>query len=263
MNDFYLNNKEKADLRCYEATGVDVASGIRFSIALAGTAEAAERALEEYVERRLPAGRAMAGARPDVSHLLRVEQTTIAAYRERRFEELEQRMGRILALEENCCLVQEHWAEVSEKLWACAQSAGRHEATFGDGEEAADCCCEACTLTVRPIGRTPNAAGAPDVELTVELHFRPTESVPHGHTRQQSVCLIPGTNPPLPQAAQAEVFKDGLRSFICQALRNHIYGFPPSDPLLRTPVSEDPERGREAFYESFRGFVLKPGFPAP
>lgn len=54
MNRFYFKNKNNPQKRCFEVYGVDVFTGVRYSLALCGNRSAAQKALRNYLVRIHP-----------------------------------------------------------------------------------------------------------------------------------------------------------------------------------------------------------------
>ena len=79
MNRFYFKNKSCPQKRCFEVYGIDVFTGIRYSLALCGSRNAAQKALDEYLVRIQPYDYYL-GTPHRYEGLLFIEQTTIEQY---------------------------------------------------------------------------------------------------------------------------------------------------------------------------------------
>ena len=54
MNRFYFKNKNNPQKKCFEVYGIDIFTGIRYSLALCGRRKSAQKALESYLLRIQP-----------------------------------------------------------------------------------------------------------------------------------------------------------------------------------------------------------------
>ena len=90
MNRFYFKNKNNPQKRCFEVYGIDIFTGIRYSIALCGSRSAAQKALGEYLMRIQPYDYYV-GTTHKYEGLLFIEQITVEHYLAHRHKELTQR----------------------------------------------------------------------------------------------------------------------------------------------------------------------------
>lgn len=271
MNRYYFKHKDNPARVCYEVYGIDRLTGIRYSVALCGTRKAAQKALELYLDHITPPD-ACWGKRPDYSRLFFVEQTTIGGYRKSRDIEMTRRYRLHLAYEFEARAIYNYWEQILERITACALAASEStsaEYPIGDNSDVAELERKVIHCTAYRITKRLAEKESGTVELVLELNFvqgwecaysdSPELPDASSQIQGQSAVIFKGTHSALNEFASDGRLGEVCKSYFCQAVKNHYYGFSPCNYLYNTPVYKDAERTTDDFERCFMGFLLKQG----
>ena len=268
MNRYYFKNKNNPQKRCYEVFGIDVFSGIRYSLALCGSRKAAERALEIYLIRIQPYDYYI-GTPHKYEGLLFVEQTTIEEYIAHREEELTRRLRLRMSYIGEQIFINCHAKGIMADILSCKDSIGVSEFQIGDDSEldVLERMVAHCT-NYRVVKRcTDESCGT--IELSLDLFFAQAKEheysfdkdIPDAETliQNQSAVVFKGIDDELGKIIESPQFADTCIGFFQQAIKNHYYGFDRLNYLYETPVYKDYKRTDDEFKHCFMGFLIAPG----
>lgn len=268
MNRFYFKNKSNPRKKCYEVYGIDVFTGIRYSIALCGNRNAAQNALEQYLVRIQPHDYYI-GKPHKYQGLLFIKQTTIEEYVRCREVELTERIRLRSSYFEEVLFINRHEAEIMNNIISCKESFGTFDFQIGDNSEL--------DVLERLIAHCTNFRVTKHycdeankiVELTIDLFYTKSKEreyeydsdIPDTETmiQSQSAVLFKGTESELQQFMSNVWFNDICMGFFHQAAKNHYYGFNRLHYLYVTPVYKDFNRTTDEFNHCFMGFLIKQG----
>lgn len=268
MNRFYFKNKNNPRKKCYEVYGADVFTGIRYSIALCGSRNAAQKALDEYLVRIQPYDYYI-GTPHQYEGLLFIEQTTIEQYLAHRHKELTQRMRLRLSYINELLFISRHADEIMSNIISCKDSVGLYDFRIGDESkldelERLTAHCTNYRVIKRCIDKVHNT-----IELSIELIFAKSKEleysydkdVPCAHTlvQNQAAVVFKGSDEDLQQIAAGPQFTETCIGFFRQAIKNHYYGFDRVNYLYETPVYKDCRRTGDEFRHCFIGSLTERG----
>ena len=268
MNRFYFKNKNNPQKRCFEVYGIDIFSGIRFSLALCGTRSAAQKALKKYLLRIEPYDYYI-GTQHKYEGLLFIEQTTIEQYLAHRHRELTQRIRLRMSYLKELLIIDRHSDEIMANIISCKDSIGSSDFQIG-GESELDTLerliahCTNFRVVKRYTDETHRT-----IELAVELIFVQAKEreysydkdIPDAETliQNQIAVIFRGTDDELGKFVETPQFAETCLGFFHQAIKNHYYGFDRINFLYKTPVYKDYNRTEDEFKRCFMGFLIQPG----
>ena len=266
MNRFFFKNKRNPRKKCYEVYGIDVFTGIRYSIALCGNMNAAQNALEQYLDRIQPYDYYV--GKPHKYHgLLYIKQTTIEEYVSCREIELTERIRLRSSYFEEILFINRHEDEIMNNIISCKDSLGSFDFQIGDDSEldVLERLIAHCTnyrVTKRICDKTNNT-----IELVLDLFYAQRKEhdyeydndIPDAETmiQSQSAVIFKGSENELQQFMRNAWFSDICISFFHQTAKNHYYGFNRIHYLYITPVYKDFNRTNDEFNHCFMGFLTK------
>ena len=268
MNRFYFKNKNNPQKKCFEVYGVDAFTGIRYSLALCGSRNAAQKALDEYLVRIQPYDY-LIGDFGKLQGLLNIRQTTIEEYVRCREFELTQRMRLRSSYLEEIMFINRHEDEIMNNIISCKESFGAFEFQIGDDSEL--------DVLERLIAHCTNYRVTKHycdevhktVELVIDLFYTKSKKREYQYDsdvldaetiiQNQSAVLFKGTELELQQFMSNAWFSDICMGFFHQAAKNHYYGFNRLQCIFVTPVYKDYIRTTDEFYHCFMGFLELPG----
>ncbi len=269
MNRFYFKNKKNPKKRCYEVYGIDVFTGIRYSIALCGNRRAAQNALEQYLARIQPYDYYI-GKPHQYQGLLFVEQTTIEEYVTCREIELTKRIRLRSSYINEIIYINRHKEEIMNNIISCKDSFGAFDFQIGDDSKLDVLERLVAHCTNYRVTKHYCDEDNKTVELKIDLFYAKSKErkyhynsdVPDAETmiQSQSAVLFKGTEDELQQYMSNMWFDDVCMGFFHQATKNHYYGFNRLHYLYVTPVYMDFDRTTDEFDHCFRGFILQPGY---
>ena len=268
MNRFYFKNKNNPQKRCYEVYGVDAFTGIRYSLALCGSRNAAQRVLDRYLVRIQPSDYYVED--PQYEGLLFIEQTTIERYFANRHKELTQRLRLRMSYQFDQIYIGRHTDEIMAKIISRADSIGSSDFQIGNESklDTLERLISHCT-NYRVVKRYADDTHS-TVELAIELFFvksRETKysydsDIPDAETfiQNQSAVIYRGTDEELRKFVESPLFEDTCIGFFREAIKNHYYGFSRVNYLYVTPVYNDYRRTEDEFKHCFLGFLIEQGY---
>lgn len=268
MNRFYFKNRGNSKKRCYEVFGVDVFTGIRYSLALCGNRTAAQKALDEYLIRIQPYDYYI-GTPHKYEGLLFVKETTIEEYVRNREVEFTQRIRLRTTCFEEILFLNRHEDEIVKNVFSCKDMVGTTDFRIGDDSEMdvlerLVAHCTGYRVTKRHSGNDDGS-----VELVLDLFYVKSKEkeyqydcdIPDAETviQSQSAVIYRGTEMELQQFVHNPWFAEICMGFFHQAVKNHYYGFNRLHYLHVTPVYKDFDRTTDEFNYCFMGFLIKHG----
>lgn len=269
MNRFYFKNKKDPRKKCYEVYGIDVFTGIRYSLALCGNKHAAQKALEKYLVRIHPCDYDI-----DKLHeyydLFFIKQTTIDEYVCSRKIELSKRVRLRLSYFEEVTFINSHRNEIMANIISCKDSFGSFDFQIGDDSELSVLERQVAHCTNYRVTKRYNDKMQQTIELVLELFYvqskkndnKYNNDIPNTKTmiQSQSAVIFTGTDNELHQFMHNDWFADICISFFHQAAKNHYYGFDRIHYQYVTPVYKDYKRTTDEFDCCFMGFLTKQGY---
>lgn len=268
MNRFYFKNKSCPQKRCFEVYGIDVFTGIRYSLALCGSRNAAQKALDEYLVRIQPYDYYL-GTPHRYEGLLFIEQTTIEQYEAHRKKELTQRIRLRLSYIEESLFINHHASEIMASIVSCKDSMGSCDFQIGNDCELDSLEREIVHCTNYRVIKRSSQDSAHTVELAIELFFAKSKQqeysydkdIPNADTivQNQTAIVFRGMEDELVKMVESPQFEDTCIGFFHQAIKHHYYGFDRVYYLFETPVYKDYRRSEYEFKECFMGFLNEPG----
>ena len=271
MNRFYFKNKNNPQKRCFEVYGVDVFTGVRYSLALCGNRSAAQKALRNYLVRIHPDYYLREPHR--LEGLFFIEQTTIEQYLANRQKELTQRIRLRMSYNEELLFINRRADEIMSNIISCKDTIGSSDFQIGDDSEldVLERLTAHCTY-YRVIKRCVNETHRV-VELAIELIFAQSKEheysygndIPDADTliQNQIAVVFRGTDDNFRQIVGTPQFIETCIGFFRQAIKNHYYGFDRVNCVYHTPVYKDYKRSDDEFKYCFMGFLLKSGSYMP
>ena len=272
MNQFYFKNKNNLQKKCFEVYGIDIFTGIRYSLSLCGNRNAAQKALDEYLVRIQPYDYYV-GTPHQYEGLLFIEQTTIGNYLAHRHKELTQRIRLRMSYIEELLFINRHADEIMAKIISCKDSFGSSDFQIGDESEldTLERLIAHCT-NFRVVKRTTDEPLRAN-ELAIELFFVKSKEqeysydndIPDTDTliQNQIAVVFNGTDDELRKLVESPLFTETCIAFFHQAIKNHYYGFDRVNCVYHTPVYKDYKRSDDEFKYCFMGFLLKSGSYMP
>ena len=268
MNRFYFKNKNNPQKKCFEVYGIDIFTGIRYSLSLCGSRKSAQKALESYLLRIQPYDYYV-GTPHQYEGLLFIEQTTIGNYLAHRHKELTQRIRLRMSYHEELLFINRHTDEIMANIISCKDSFGSSDFQIGDESEldTLERLIAHCT-NFRVVKRTTDEPLRTN-ELAIELFFVKSKEqeysydndIPDTDTliQNQIAVVFKGTDDELRKFVESPLFAETCIGFFHQAIKNHYYGFNRLNYLYVTPVYKDHNRTEDEFKHCFMGFLIEPG----
>lgn len=268
MNRFYFKNKNNPQKKCFEVYGIDAFTGIRYSLALCGSRNAAQKALDEYLVRIQPYDHYI-GTPHQYEGLLFVEQTTIGRYVAHRHKEFTQRIRLRMSYRGELLFVNRHADEIMANIISCKDLIGSSDFQIGnesdlDTLERLIAHCTNFRIVKRCTDKTLRT-----IELAIELVFAQSKNQEYSYDndipdvdtliQNQHAVVFKGTDDEFGKIVGSPLFAETCIGFFHQAIKNHYYGFNRINYLYETPVYKDHGRTEDEFRHCFRGLLTGQG----
>ena len=268
MNRFYFKNKNNPQKRCFEVYGIDIFTGIRYSVALCSSRSAAQKALGEYLMRIQPYDYYV-GTAHQYEGLLFIEQTTIEQYLAHRHKELTQRFRLRMSYLEELQFINRHADEIMANIISCKDTVGMYDFRIGDDSELDELERQTVHCTNYSVAKRSTDETLRTIELAIELFFARSKEQEYSYdndvsdadtsVQNQIAVVFKGTDDELRKFVESPQFAETCIGFFCQAIRNHYYGFDRVNYLYVTPVYKDCRRTDDEFRHCFMGFLTEHG----